>query len=89
MNSPYQTLQTIYEIVKDDPQPQTYLCRPRELILRQMKNWDLIHQELIQLEEQGLIVTRQLDTLSISITILGLERIKSASALENTGIPKA
>jgi hypothetical protein len=36
-----------------------------------------------------LIVTRQLDTLSISITILGLERIKSASALENTGIPKA
>lgn len=82
MNSPYQTLQTIYEIVKDDPQPQTYLCRPRELILRQMKNWDLIHQELMQLEQQGLVVTRQLDTLSISITMLGLERIRSATALE-------
>lgn len=77
MNHHYQTLRTIYEIVQHDPQPVTYLCRPREIILRQLLDWGIIQQHLKLLEEENLVTTRQLDTLVISITIDGIEKIRS------------
>ena len=76
MELPYQTLRTIYEIVKHDPEPQTYLCRPREIILRQFHDWSIIQQQLNLLEKDGLITMKQLDTLVISITANGIEALK-------------
>ncbi len=77
MNAHYKTLQTIYTITKQDPQPVTYQCRPREIILRQFQDWSIIQQHLKLLEEEGFVVTRQLDTLVITITKTGIEKILS------------
>lgn len=77
MESSYKTLQTIYAISKDDVQPETYKCRPREIILRQFQDWNIIQQHLNSLEEEGLVITSQEDTLVIWITAAGIEKIKS------------
>jgi hypothetical protein len=77
MEPRYQTLRTIYEIVRHDPEPQTYLCRPREIILRQFTEWDIIRQHLDILEKEELVTTKQLDTLVISITATGIEKLKT------------
>jgi Mn-dependent DtxR family transcriptional regulator len=71
----YQLLQTIYEISKDDPKPETYPCKPRELILRLMQDWNNIQQSLIELEKEKLISTVQQDTLVIRITSEGIRKV--------------
>ncbi len=76
MEPRYQILRTIYEIVKDDPEPQTYLCRPREIILRQFLDWSIIQQHLYLLEKEELVITKQLNTLVISITAKGIKKLK-------------
>ena len=82
MEPRYKTLSTIYDIVKDDPQPHTYLCRPREIILRQFLDWGVIQQHLNLLEEEHLVATRQLDTLTILITPAGIDKLHSFAGNE-------
>jgi hypothetical protein len=77
METHYRTLQTIYNITNQDPQPVTYQCRPREIILRQFQDWSIIQQHLRLLEDEGLVVTTQKDTLIITITIAGIEKVLS------------
>jgi hypothetical protein len=71
-------LQTIYDIVKNDPQPEHYGCRPRELILRQLQEWSAIHQQLQLLRAEELINMEQQDTLIIRITAAGIEKAKQS-----------
>lgn len=75
MDPRYKTLTTIFTITKDDPQPTTYKCRPRDLILRQFQDWSVIQQHIQQLEAEGLVLMRQEDTLVIQITAMGIEKI--------------
>jgi hypothetical protein len=75
MDPHYKTLTTIFTITKDDPQPTTYKCRPRDLILRQFQDWSVIQQHIQQLEAEGLVMMRQEDTLVIQITAMGIEKI--------------
>ena len=77
MEAHYKTLQTIYNITVQDPQPTTYQCRPREIILRQFQDWNVIQQDLKLLEEEGLVTTNQKDTLIITITPDGIQKINS------------
>lgn len=77
MDAPYKTLQTIYNISKNDPQLESYKCRPREIILRQIQDWSIIQQHLELLEEEGLVLTKQEDTLVIRITSKGFEKINT------------
>lgn len=84
MESRYKTLLTIYNITKEDPQPETYKCRPREIILRQFQDWNVIQQHLTLLEEEGLITTSQEDTLVIWITSAGITLIKNSGALTHS-----
>ncbi len=70
----YKTLQTIHNICKEDPQPDSYKCRPREIILRQFQDWSIIQQHLRLLEMEELVVTTQEDTLVIRITQKGIEK---------------
>lgn len=77
----YHLLHTIYSIVKEDPQPEKYACRPRELILRQFQDWSFIWQQLQLLEEEALVTTEQRDTLIIHITSLGLEMARNGNQL--------
>jgi len=84
MESHYQTLRTLYEIVKHEPRPETYLCRPRELILRLMQDWNIITTHLTMLKEEKLIRTRQLDTMFISITVAGIEKVNTPVIRQNS-----
>ena len=79
MESHYKTLETIYTIAHQDPNPVTYLCRPREIILRQFQDWSIIHQHLELLEQEGMVVTKQMDTLIISITLAGIQKVVSGN----------
>jgi predicted transcriptional regulator len=76
MQAHYHLLRTIYDIVKDDPQPENYGCRPRELILRQLQEWSVIQQQLQLLEEEEMVITEQQNTLIIRITNAGLQMIR-------------
>ncbi len=79
MEQKYRTLQTIYEIVKHDPQPHTYLCNQREIIVRQMMGWDTIQHHLDELAVEELIIVKKLGSIAISITLAGIEKVRSFS----------
>lgn len=76
MQDHYDLLRTIHDIVKLDPQPEHYGCRPRELILRQLQEWSYIQLQLKQLESEELVITEQQDTLIIRITKAGLNKVR-------------
>jgi hypothetical protein len=82
MQAHYQLLHTIYEIVKEDPQPESYNCRPRELILRQLQDWSIIQDNLQELEKESLVILEQKDTLIIRITEAGLLKVREAGKSE-------
>ncbi|MEO6669918.1 MAG: hypothetical protein ABIN36_10610 [Ferruginibacter sp.] len=75
MEGHYKTLQTIYEIIKDDAQPETYKCRPKEIILRQFQSWTTIEKDLRILANEGMVTIKQEDTIVIFITKTGIEKI--------------
>jgi predicted transcriptional regulator len=79
MEEHYKTLQTIFDITKEDPQPLTYKCRPREIILRQYQSWTTIEKHLKNLEEEGLVLINKEDTVIIKITKAGIGRIMAAN----------
>lgn len=81
MQDHYHLLQTIYQIVKNDPQPELYGCRPRELILRRLQEWSVIQQQLGVLENEDLITMEQQDTLVIRITSAGLEKARQPNSV--------
>ncbi len=83
MQEHYKLLLTIYEIVKNDPQPEHYGCRPRELILRQLKEWSVIHEQLQMLQNEGLVHMEQQDTLVIRITASGMHMARQPDTLVN------
>jgi predicted transcriptional regulator len=78
METTYRTLQTIYDIVKDKPNPHTYQCTPRQIILRQLLEWDIILQHLNSLSEEDLVSIKKIEnSVGISITEKGIEKAKS------------
>lgn len=83
MDDHYHLLQTIYEIVKNDPQPERYACRPRELILRRFQEWSDIQQQLYLLEREEMVTMEQQDTLVIRITAVGMEKVKEQNNFVN------
>jgi len=76
MESRYQILLLIDELAHTDPQPLSYQCRPRELILRQMQDWPAIWEHVCVLESEGLVVSRQLDTMVILLTEEGRDKAR-------------
>ena len=78
MDDHYKILQTVFDIVKDDAQPETYKCRPREIILRQYQSWTVIESHLKILEKEGMVTIKQEDTIVIFITAAGMEYMKAS-----------
>lgn len=78
MEEEYLTLQTIFDIVKNDSNPETYLCSAREIILRQFNGWEIIQTHLQSLAEKEFVIVKQLDKIAISITQRGIDYLKSA-----------
>lgn len=77
MEACYETLSAIYEIVKSDPSPHTYLCTPHQIILRHTQDWLSIQKHLEILSAEKLITVKQLDKIAISITQAGIAKLKS------------
>jgi hypothetical protein len=77
MEAHYETLSTIYEIVKSDPEPTTYLCTPHEIILKHTIEWVSIQKQLEVLASEKLIVIKQLDKIAISITSSDIAKAKA------------
>ena len=71
-------LQLVYSIVKNDPYPLKYIVHPRELILRSMQEWSEIQISLQFLANEGDILTRQVDSLQISLTEQGLRKCRNS-----------
>lgn len=82
MEDEYFTLQTIFDIVKNDSSPETYLCSAREIILRQFIGWDIIQKHIQLLAEKDFVIVKQLDKIAISITQRGIEYVKSAASVD-------
>ena len=80
MEASYQTLLTIYEIVKSDPSPHTYLCTPQEIILRQTQDWSSIEKQLAFLAAENLVTIKHLDKMVVTINTAGIAK---ARALKN------
>jgi metal-dependent HD superfamily phosphatase/phosphodiesterase len=89
MEEAYTTLKTIYDIVKNDTNPETYLCSTREIILRQLEGWDVIESHLKILEQNGLVVVKQLDRIAISITSRGIDAVISGTDHLDYFVPNA
>jgi endonuclease III-like uncharacterized protein len=77
MNACYETLSTIYDIVKNDPAPHTYLCSAHEIILRQSADWGTIEKNLEVLKAEQLVIVKQLDKIAVCITNAGIAKAKS------------
>jgi predicted transcriptional regulator len=77
MEACYKTLITIFDIVKSDPSPTTYLVTPHEIILRHNQDWTGIQQHFETLAAEKLIIIRQLDKIVVSITNAGVAKSRS------------
>jgi hypothetical protein len=77
MEACYETLSAIYEIVKSDPSPHTYLCTPHQIILSQSHDWLSIQKHLEFLAAEKFVIIKQLDKIVISITAAGIVKARS------------
>ncbi len=78
MENRYQTLQTIYELVKNDAHPTSSVLYPNEIIVRQNFPWDEIVKYLDELKSENLINILQHSPAVIFITEQGFQYIRSA-----------
>lgn len=76
----YQTLQTIYDLLRNDDQPILSMVNPREIILRLNFGWDIIVSHLYELKQEGLVNILQLNIAQISLTPKGLEHAIAMAA---------
>lgn len=76
----YQTLQTIYELVRKDDRPVLSMVNPREIILRLDFGWDVIVTHLYELKQEGLVDIVQLNIAQISLTGKGLDHAMTSSS---------
>jgi len=83
MENQYSTLQTLATAVKELPNPTSYFCTPREMILRCPYDWATIYSHLILLEEDKLVELKNADTIQFAITKLGLEKVTALQTEES------
>lgn len=84
MENKYHTLQTIYELVKNDPHPTTSVIYPNEIIVRQNLPWDESVKHLDELKSENLVDILQHSPAMIFITDKGFQYILAVrSKLKN------
>ena len=80
MENKYQTLQTIYELVKNDAHPTSSVIYPNEIIVRQNFPWDESIKHLDELKSENLVDIFQHSPAVIFITDKGFEYILSVKS---------
>jgi predicted transcriptional regulator len=78
MENKYHTLQTIYELVKNDAHPTSSVVHPNEIIVRQNFPWDESVKHLDELKSENLVDILQLSPAVIFITDKGFQYILAA-----------
>jgi len=78
MENKYITLQTIYDIVKDDAHPTSTIVFPNEVIVRQNFPWDESVKYLDELCSENLVEIIQLSPAVIYLTDKGFQYIRSS-----------
>lgn len=78
MENRYITLQTIYDIVKNDAHPTSTIVFPNEVIVRQNFPWDESIKYLDELCSENLVEIIQLSPAVIYLTDKGFQYILSA-----------
>ncbi|HMK03401.1 MAG TPA: hypothetical protein VK489_04390 [Ferruginibacter sp.] len=79
MENKYHTLQTIYELVKNDAHPTSSVIYPNEIIVRQNFPWDESVKHLDELRSEHLIQIIQHSPAVILITELGFQFVLSGN----------
>jgi predicted transcriptional regulator len=77
MENKYLTLQTIYNLVKNDAHPTSSVLHPNEIIVRQQCPWDEIVSYLNELKAENLINILQVSPAVIHITEQGFQFVLS------------
>jgi len=72
MENKYSTLQTIYGLVRNEADPTAVIMHTGEIIIHQHFPWNEIGQHLNELQGEGLILIKQLNTAVVYITEKGL-----------------
>lgn len=80
MQKKYQTLQTIFELVKNDANPTSRVIYPNEIIVRQNFPWDECVKYLDELKAESLIDVLQHSPAVILLTELGYKYILAANS---------
>jgi predicted transcriptional regulator len=75
MQNKYLTLQTIYELVKNDAHPTSSVIYPNEIIVRQNFGWDECVKHLDELRSEHLIEMKQHSPAVILLTEQGFQFI--------------
>jgi len=78
MENKYITLQTIYDIVKNDAHPTSTIVFPNEVIVRQNFPWDESVKYLDELCSENLVEIIQLSPAVIYLTDKGFQYILSS-----------
>jgi hypothetical protein len=78
MQKKYQTLQTIYDLVKNDAHPTSSIIYPNEIIVRQNFPWDESVQHLDELRSENLISILHHSPAVILITEQGFQYMLTA-----------
>ena len=82
MENRFQTLQVIYELVKNDNMPSKSNIRPNEIISRQRLPWDQIVDHLNALNNEEYIIMNQSSPAVITITDKGFQHIVSLQIIK-------
>lgn len=77
MESRYSTLKTIFDLVIDKVHPTKYRCPIGEVLVHGELSWDRLVVQLDQLALEELVGLRQADSLQVSITEKGIEKVRS------------
>ncbi len=77
MENKFQTLQVIYEMIKNDFKPSTHNILPNEIISRQHFPWDEIINHLNELHSEDYIVMKKSFPVIVTITDRGFQFIAS------------
>ncbi len=79
MQNKYLTLQTIYELVKNDSHPTSRMLYPNEIILRQNFPWDESIKHLDELRSEHFVNILQHSPIAIFITEEGFQYMNSTN----------
>jgi len=79
MENKWQTLQVIYDLVKNDSNPSKSIIHPNVIIARQNFPWDEIVEHLKELQTDGFVMLTQLSTAVVSLTNEGLQHMAARS----------